>query len=128
AAGIVVTLLVTSFALFGLIGNSALSASSSARSDHNWAKAASQARKARHLLPWSPDPWTALGSAQYSSGDVQGARKSFRTAVAKDPGEWTLWFKLAAVTHGKERKEAIAQVRRLNPLGGEIKKLSSRSG
>ncbi len=110
----------TGFALFGLIGNSALASSDSARDDHNWTKAESQARKARRLMPWSPDPWVALGSAQYAAGEVRSARASFRRAVAKDTGDWRLWFDLAAVTTGKERKAALERARRLNPLSAEI--------
>lgn len=120
-----VTVALTGFALFGLIGNSALASSDSARDDHNWTKAESQARKARRLMPWSPEPWVALGSAQYAAGQVEAARTSFRRAVAKDPGDWNLWFDLAAVTTGKERTTALAHARRLNPLGSEIADLSS---
>jgi len=118
------TVVLAGFALFGLIGNSALSASDSARQDLNLTKAESQARKARRLMPWSPEPWTVLGLAQYAQHDVRGARVSFRRAVEKDPGDWTLWLNLAAVARGKEGKEALAQARRLNPRGSEIKDLS----
>lgn len=114
------------FALLGLIGNSALSASDSARQDLNLAKAESQARKARRLMPWSSEPWTALGSAQYAQHDVREARVSFRRAVEKDTGDWTLWLNLAAVAKGKERKDALAHARRLNPGGPEIRRLSTR--
>lgn len=124
--GVVLTATVSlaGFALFGLIGNSALSASDSARQDLNLTKAESQARKARRLMPWSPKPWTALGSAQYAQHDILGARVSFRRAVEKDPGDWTLWLNLAAVASLKERKDALAHARRLNPHGAEITDLS----
>ncbi|HLB18963.1 MAG TPA: O-antigen ligase family protein [Gaiellaceae bacterium] len=120
------TVALAGFALLGLIGNSALSASDSARQDLNLTKAESQARKARRLMPWSAEPWTALGSAQYAQRDVRGARVSFRRAVKKDPGDWTLWLDLAAVAKGKERKDALAHARRLNPGSPEIRDLRSR--
>ncbi len=113
------------FALFGLIGNSALSASDSARQDLNFTKAESQARKAWRLMPWSSEPWTALGSAQYARHDVREARVSFRRAVKNDAGDWTLWLNLAAVATGKERKDALAHARRLNPGSPEIRDLTS---
>ena len=126
AAALVATVALSAVALFGLIGNSALASSNSARDDDNWTKAESQARKARRLMPWSPEPWVALGLTQYSRGDVRGARVSLRRAVAKDPGDWTLWFDLAGVTTGKERRLSLRQAHRLNPLGGEVADLVSQ--
>jgi hypothetical protein len=128
SVGVVVTVALTGFALLGLIGNSALSASEDARTDRNWTKAEEQARKARRLMPWSPDPFVALGTAQFAHGDAEGARVSFRRAVAKDPGDWVLWFKLSAVTAGVERRAALARARRLNPLGTEIGEIRTRPG
>jgi hypothetical protein len=126
AGALTATVGLAGFALFGLIGNSALSASDSARQDLNLTKAESQARKARSLMPWSSEPWIALGSAQYAQHDVRGARVSFRRAVEKDPGDWTLWLNLAAVANGKEQRDALAHARRLNPGSPEIRDLSSR--
>jgi hypothetical protein len=44
------------------------------------------------------------------------ARRSFRTAIAKDPNDYDLWLSLAVASRGRERGRALAQVRRLNPL------------
>jgi tetratricopeptide (TPR) repeat protein len=126
--GLALTVAVTGFVLFGLLGNSALATSNSARGDHNWAEAEKQADRARQLLPWSPQPWVALGSAESGQGRLPAARASFRRAVAQDPGDWTLWFGLAVITRGKERKAAIAQARLLNPRSNELNLLVSRSG
>jgi hypothetical protein len=124
----VLALALTAFSLWALIGNSALAASEAARKDRDWAGAENQARKARRLMPWSPEPWEALGFAQAARGDSSAAAASFRRAIARDAGDWTLWFDLAAVAKGEDRREAIAQARRLNPLSPELRKLSSRSG
>jgi tetratricopeptide (TPR) repeat protein len=124
--GMVLAVGLTGFALWALIGNSALSASEDARADHNWTKAEDQARKARDLMPWSPEPWEALGFAQAARGDARAAAASFRRAIERDPGDWTLWFDLAAVAKGREREHALTEARRLNPLSPELEELSSR--
>jgi hypothetical protein len=128
AGGVAVAILLTGFALWGLLGNSALAASEDARHAGNWNEAERQARRASRLIPWSPDPWVALGFSQTARGDLRAAGVSFRHAVAKDPGDWALWFRLAAVTTGKERRIVLAQVRRLNPLSPEVERLISPSG
>jgi O-antigen ligase len=116
------------FAFVGLIGNSALSASHEARSAGRFQEAEHQAEKARRLMPWSPDPWAALGEAQYAQGDFRRARASFRDAIAKDAGSWTLWFDLGAVSRGAARRRALAHASALNPHSYEIADLRSRSG
>lgn len=116
------------FALVGLIGNSALSASHDARSAGRFQEAEHQAAKARRLMPWSPEPWAALGEAQYAQGDVRSAQSSFRDAIAKDPGDWNLWFDLAAISKGAARRHSLARASALNPNSYEISDLSSGSG
>ena len=116
------------FALWGLLANSALSSSKDARSRGDVAKAVRDAKRGRQLMPWSPEPWQALGFAQSAGGDRQAAALSFRRAIEKDAGDWTSWLDLAAVTKGKERRIALARARALNPLSFEIGSLSSRSG
>ena len=116
------------FALWGLIGNSALAASKDARIHRNPVKAEREARRAEQLMPWSSEPWVALGFAESARGDLQGAAASFRRAIAKDGGDWALWFDLASVTRGAERKRAIARGLALNPLSFELQGLRSRSG
>jgi predicted Zn-dependent protease len=41
--------------------------------------------------------WSALGSAQAATGDLQAARVSYERAVTLDPGAAPLWRRLAAV-------------------------------
>jgi hypothetical protein len=128
AGGLIGTVAFAVFAFVGLIGNSALAASHEAGSAGRFQEAEHQAVKARRLMPWSPDPWAALGEAQYAQGDFRSARASFRDAIAKDAGNWTLWFDLGAVSKGAARRRALAHASALNPHSYEIADLRSRSG
>jgi hypothetical protein len=112
------------FALLGLLGNSAVSASSESTDAGHYVLAASQARHAMSFAPWSAEPWRRLGEAQAVSGDFANARVSFRKAVAKDRNDWTLWYDLAVVSSGAERKRAAAEAARLNPFGGQLRSQS----
>jgi tetratricopeptide (TPR) repeat protein len=109
------------FALLGLLGNSAVSASSKARSAGNYAKAETDARRAMRYAPWSFQPWRKLGEAQFLAGNVAAARASFRKAVAKDPNDWTLWYELAYASKGAQQKRAYAEASRLNPLDDRLR-------
>jgi O-Antigen ligase len=104
------------FATVGLIGNTALSRSSEALSHGDISRAATDARRARTLMPWSPQPWVALGRVELRAGLLGDARNSFRKAVSIDSGDWALWAQLAAVTTGPEQAGALARVRALAPL------------
>jgi hypothetical protein len=104
------------FALLGLLGNSAVSASSKSLFAGHLTRAESQARHAMDFAPWSSEPWRKLGEAQANAGDLAGARTSFRKAITKDKRDWTLWFELADASRGVERQRALAEASRLNPL------------
>lgn len=119
--GLAATVAVGGFAVLGLLGNSAVSASSQAMRAGQYAKAESEARKATRYAPWSSEPWRKLGEAQANAGDYAAARASFRTAIAKDPNDWTLWYELAVASLGKEHRLALAQAARLNPLDPRLK-------
>jgi tetratricopeptide (TPR) repeat protein len=119
--GLVATAGVFGFALLGLLGNSAVSASSKSTDAGHFARATSQARSAMSYLPWSPEPWRKLGEAQQLSGNVAAARASFQKAVEKDPRDWTLWYELALASHGAARERALAEASRLNPLDARLK-------
>jgi Flp pilus assembly protein TadD len=75
-------------------------------------------------LRWAP--WSATGrrieaETLLASGDLVGARRSFRRAVAADPRNWELWFALAQVTSGREHSVAIARAEELNPQSPDIR-------
>jgi tetratricopeptide (TPR) repeat protein len=109
------------FALLGLLGNSAVSASSKSINAGHLARAESDARRAMHFAPWSFEPWRKLGEAQAIAGDRAAARASFRKAIAKDRRDWTLWFELAYASRGVERQRAFAEASRLNPLDTRLR-------
>ena len=104
------------FSLLGLLGNSAVSASSKSADGGHYARAESQARHAAKVAPWSSEPWRKLGDAQALSGDLAAARASFRKAITKDRRDWTLWYDLAVASRGAARQRAFAEASRLNPL------------
>lgn len=112
-AGIAVAAAV--FASMTLVGNAAVAASGTALDRGNIVAAASDARRARRLLPWSPLPWAALGRAQLQAGLVGDGRRSLRKAVSMDPGDWQLWYDLAGATTGAEHARALRHVGLLYP-------------
>ncbi len=114
------TALLVGFVLLGLLGNSAISASSQSANARHFSRAESLARRAMKFAPWSAEPWRRLGEAQVLAGRPAAARDSFRKAITKDSRDWTLWFELAEASRGRERQRALAEASRLNPLGPEI--------
>jgi hypothetical protein len=113
--GVVVLIIAAGFAAVGLVGNTALSRSDAARQNHDWARAAGDARRAKMWMPWSPRPWEALGRAQLGAGLLPAARASFRKGISMDSGDWELWYRLASATSGGERRRALRQAARLFP-------------
>jgi hypothetical protein len=108
-------ILVGAFATVGLVGNHALDASAAAREHGDWGQAASEARRARTWLPWSPRAVAALGQAQLGAGLVAEARATLRKAVSMDPNDWRLWYDLAQASRGPARAHAFGRVLALYP-------------
>jgi tetratricopeptide (TPR) repeat protein len=108
------------FVVLGLLGNSAVSASSKATTAANYKQAIADARRAVDFAPWSSEPWRRQGEAQANLGQYAAARASFRKAITKDPRDWTLWYELAVASEGRGRELALAAASRLNPLSPEI--------
>jgi tetratricopeptide (TPR) repeat protein len=106
---------VAGFAAITLLGNAALSRSSTARTEGKLAKAAADARRARTLMPWSPRAWQAEGQAQLAAGLFPEARRSFRKAIAIDDGDWRLWYDLAETTTGPAQRRALRRAVALFP-------------
>ena len=115
AAAAVVT---AGFAGIALLGNAALSRSAAAREQGRPVHAASDARRAQTLMPWSPAPWEALGRAQLSAGLPADARHSLRKAISMDRGDWHLWYDLAGVTTGSAERRALRHAVALYPRSG----------
>jgi hypothetical protein len=106
---------VGAFTTVGLVGNHALEASDAAREHGDWGRAASEARRARTWLPWSPRALAALGQAQLGAGLVAEARATLRKAVSMDPNDWRLWYELAQASRGRDRARAFGRVVALYP-------------
>jgi hypothetical protein len=113
--GVVVVIVAAGFAAVGLVGNTALSRSDAARQNHDWARAADNARRAKLWMPWSPAPWEALGRAQLGAGLLPAARASFRKGISMDSGDWELWYRLASASSGGERRRALRHAALLIP-------------
>ena len=118
---ILAAMAVAAVGLVGLLGNTSLSRAQTANTDHRYADAQADAGSARTFMPWSAQPWIAMGEAQYSSGDRLGALASFRHAVRIDDHEWSAWIDLAVAARGRERQHALDRARALFPGSRERK-------
>lgn len=116
------------FALVWLIGNSAVSASSSATTKEHWATAAAQARKASRWAPWSSEGWRLLGESELQQARFAAARRSFTKAIAKSPSDWNLWLDLALASGGDAKRRAAQEALRLNPRSPEIAQIAPSLG
>jgi hypothetical protein len=87
---------VPSLAVLGVAGVLALAG--------NAAIDAGDADQAVRFAPFSPAAWKLRGD--------------YRRAVELDPNDWSAWRSLAEHSTGKARASALAEARRLNPLGG----------
>jgi hypothetical protein len=115
-----VAVLVAGFAAIGLLGNAALSRSTTARREGKLARSATDARRAQRLMPWSPAPWDALGQTQLAAGLDRDARRSFRRAISIDAGDWKLWYDLAGASSGAARRQALRNAVALFPRSGVL--------
>jgi len=109
------------FSVVGLIGNRALADGEAALNDGRTTLAAKRARLALRWAPWSAQAHRLLGESQLAVGDLGDAPDNMRRAVAADPRDWTLWFALAQTTSGPESERALAEARKLDPRGPEIR-------
>ncbi len=114
------------FAAITVIGHSALSRSETARERGEPVRAALDARRARSLMPWSPQPWEALGRAQAAAGLLPDARNSLRKAISMDRGDWRLWYYLAGVTTGRAEQNALREAVVLFPRSGLLSSTRQR--
>jgi tetratricopeptide (TPR) repeat protein len=110
-------------AALGALGARAEAASADAVAEKDFDRAASEARRAEQLEPWSVEPLLLLGRAQALAGDREVAQSTFRRALRREPGNWRLWYELAAVSTGAERRAALREARALNPLEDLLRSL-----
>jgi Flp pilus assembly protein TadD len=109
-------LVVAAFAFVGLRGNRAIAASEAAANGGSLRAASAHARTAARWAPWSARPWQLLGEAESRQHRLGAARVDLRKAAAKDPDDWSIWLDLALASKGRERRHALAEAFRLNPL------------
>ena len=104
-----------------LLGNAAVGASRADAAAGRFGPAKQEARTAIRWTPWLSLGWQQLGEAQLALGQLPGARRSLRTAIAKEPRNWILWLDLAAAEDGWARQRALRTAIRLNPYSPEIR-------
>ena len=79
-----------------------------------------EASVARRWAPWSAQALVDLGEGRVLSGARGSGLAAFRKATREDPGDWEVWFDIAAVTRGAAHRAALARARALNPESPEI--------
>jgi hypothetical protein len=121
----VLSVVIAGFAFVGLVGNSAVAASTDALDELDLARAEAQARKAAQWMPWSSLPWERLAQAQLFRGERGAGLASLRKAIAKDRDNWRLWYELALASSGPTQRHALREARRLAPLEPQVVSLSS---
>ena len=109
-------LVLAAFAFVGLRGNRAIAASEAAANRDNLRGAIADARTAARWAPWSARPWQLRGEAEAQQHRLGAARADLRKAAAKDPADWSVWLDLALASSGRERRHALTEAIRLNPL------------
>ena len=104
-------------------GHLKAAASEDAATQGRYRIALADAHSASRLMPWDSEPWRLLGGIHLALNDLGAARADFRTAVAKDPRDWFLWYELAHASKGTARQRALARAKSLNPIGVEARPL-----
>jgi hypothetical protein len=112
---LVIIVAVGAFALVGLVGNMSAAASARALRASDPAKAARDARRAAAWAPWAARPWALLAEAELGQGHRRAAVADLREAIERQPRDYALWQRLAAMTGGREHNAAVRRVRELNP-------------
>jgi hypothetical protein len=107
-------------ALAGLAGNRASAESDSAFAAGHLPAAAADAVRAQRWMPWSPEPWSQLGSTQLAAGDVAAARASFNHELRLDRSSWSAWLDAARAAPPRARARDLRIATRLNPFSPEI--------
>lgn len=107
------------------VGNGAAADALDALAADEPRRAAAIAERARTWMPWSSESDQLLGEALAEGRHDEAARDVLRRAARRDPGEWSIWYDLAAVSVGAERVSALTRARELNPLSVEIEALET---
>jgi O-antigen ligase len=121
-AALVASIAAMAFVFVGLIGNSALAAAREASAVGDQSRAAEEARKATRWAPWASEPWRVLGESELAFGDQGSARADFVEGLARNTNDWALWYDLALVSGGSERKRALEHAALLNPRTAKLRR------
>src|SRR5438128_3418105 len=105
------------------LGNNALAGSARAANRGDYRLPLAQARSAHDLPPVAASPWQLIAEAQLASGDLTAASSSLRQAIRLDRSDSSTWLDLALTSTGRDRRRALAQAARLNPLGQDGPKI-----
>jgi len=109
--------------LWGYLGARALEDSAAAFDAGAYRDARDQGEDAARLAPWSGYALLARGEAELALREREAARRTFRDATAKEPNDWFAWYQLALASDGRERADAVARAKALNPLSPEVQTL-----
>jgi hypothetical protein len=77
-------------------------------------------------MPWSSLPWQRLAEAQLYAGETAAGRAQPPQGDREDRDNWKLWYKLALASSGTAQRQALLEVRRLDPLEPQILSLTSQ--
>jgi hypothetical protein len=110
----------------GYLGNSASAIAENDLQKGRFDRAASEALRARRLMPWSAAPLILLGEAQLGRGDLAAARDTLLRALAKDRGDWETWLDLALASSGSSRARALDRASSLYPRSIEVASVRAR--
>jgi tetratricopeptide (TPR) repeat protein len=102
-----------------LVEESTLGDSREAAARGDLAAAASAAREAQAIEPWSGAASLQLALVRERAGDLPGARRAIRMALDDDPGDWRPWLvatRLATrVGDIPDARRSLRRARMLNP-------------
>jgi predicted Zn-dependent protease len=116
------------FAAFAYVGNAAAGSAEDDLQANRFEAAATQARRAGRLMPWSTQPPVFLAEAYLGVGDLPAARSELRKALARDRGDWKTWLDLALASKGLARRNALAEASRLYPRSPEVIAVRAQGG
>lgn len=105
--------------LLAFAEESKLSDSREAAARGHLTAAASDARDAQAIQPWSGTPSLQLALVREREGDLPGARRAIREALEDDPGDWRPWLvatRLATKAGDiPDARRSLHRARTLNP-------------
>ena len=97
------------------LGNQAAASADDALDGSDRREALAASDRAVRFAPFSTDALRLRAEARTLAGDEEGGLRDLRDAVARDDGNWRLWYALALATDGGERRRAVERVVALNP-------------